>query len=85
MDPSNQAPMLTFNTYMNQSPCSHHDILIREKITIYLDAKVTSKKACFLCEPLIQVKNHDFTGGRLYDRVKLFYIQRKIGDFNKDF
>ena len=55
------------------------------KITTYLDAKVTSKNICFLCEQLIQTKTPGFTRGRLYDRVKLFSIQRKIGDFHKDF
>ena len=47
---SNQAPMITFNMYMTQFTCSHHGILIREKITTYLDAKGTSKKTCFSCE-----------------------------------
>ena len=27
-DSSNRAPMITFNTYMNQFTCSHHGILI---------------------------------------------------------
>ena len=74
-----------FHTYMTQFTCSHHGILIREKITIYLDSKGTSKKACFLCEQLIQYKTTDFTRRRLYERVKLFSVQRKIGDFHKDF
>ena len=30
-------------------------------------------------------RNPDFTRGRLYERVKLFPIQRKIGNFHKDF
>ena len=77
--------MLTFNTYMTQFTCSHHGILILEKTTTYLDAKRTSKNACFLCEQLIQTKNPDFTSGRLYERVELFSIQRNIGDFHKDF
>ena len=38
-----------------------------------------------MCEKLIQSKTPGFTRGRLYDRVKLFYIQRKIGGFHKDF
>ena len=39
MDSSNIAPMIMFNTYMTQFTCSHHGILISEKITTYLDAK----------------------------------------------
>ena len=74
-----------FNTYMTQFTCSHHGILISEKITTYLDVKWTSKKTCFLCEKLTQAKNHDFTRVIMYERVKLFSIQRNIGDFNKDF
>ena len=35
---SKQAPMITFNTYITQFTCSYHGILIREKITTYLDA-----------------------------------------------
>ena len=35
---------------MNQFTCSHHGILIREKITTSLDAKVRSKSNCSLCE-----------------------------------
>ena len=34
---------------------------------------------------LIQAKTPGLTRGTLYERVKLFSIQRKIGDFNKDF
>ena len=45
--PSNRAPMITFYTYMTQFNCSHHGILICEKITTYLDAG-KSKKTCFL-------------------------------------
>ena len=77
--------MIMFNTYMNQFTCSHHGILIREKITTYLDAKGTSKKTCFLCEQLIQANTPDFTRGRLYEKVKRFFIQRKIDGFQKDF
>ena len=77
--------MIILNTYMNQFTCSRHGILIREKITTYLDSKATSKKTCFLCEELIQSKTPGFTRRRLYERVKLFSIQRKIGDFQKDF
>ena len=50
-----------------------------------MDAKGTFKRICFLCEELIQSKTPDFIQGRLYDRVKLFYTQCKIGDFHKDF
>ena len=71
--------------YMAQFTCSHFGILICKKITTYLDAKVTSKNTCLLCEQLIQAKTPNFTRGRLYERVKLFSIQRKIGDFHKDF
>ena len=74
-----------FNTYMTQFICSHHGILIRKRITTYLDAKGTSKKTCFFCEQLIQSKTTDFTRGRMYERVELFSIQCKIGDFHKDF
>ena len=84
-DSSNQAPMLTFNKYTTQFTCSHHGILIRKKITTYFDARGKSKKTCFLCEKLIQTKTPNFTRGRLYERVKLFSIQRKIGDLHKDF
>ena len=43
-----------------------------------------NKKTCFLCEQLIQSKTPDFTRGILYARVKLFSIQRTIGDFHKN-
>ena len=39
----------------------------------------------FLCEHLIQSKTPDFKLGILYEKVKLIFIHRKIGDFNKDF
>ena len=39
----------------------------------------------FLCEELIKTKTPDFTRGKLHERVKLFSMQRKIGDFHKDF
>ena len=42
-------------------------------------------KDFFKCEQLIQAKAPDFIRGRLYERVKLFSIQRNIGDFQKDF
>ena len=70
---------------MTQFSCSHHGIIIREKITTYLDAKGKSKKICFLCENLIQTKTPSFTRGKLHERVKLFSIQHKIGDFHKEF
>ena len=64
---------------------SHHGILIREKITTYYDAKWKSKITCFLCEELIKTKTPNFTYWKLHERVKLFSMQRKIGDFHKDF
>ena len=70
---------------MTQFNCSHHGILIHEKITTYLDAKVISKNTCFLCEQLIQSKTPELIRRILYDRVKLFSVQCKIGDFHKDF
>ena len=82
---SNRAPMILFNTYMNQFTCSHHGILIREKIATYFDAKGTSKNTCFLCEQLIQAKTPNFTRGRLYERVKLLSVQRNIGESHKEF
>ena len=85
MDSSNRAPMIMFNTYMTQFTCSYHGILIREITTTYFDAKVKSKKTCFLCEQITQTNNPYFTRGRLYDRVKLFSIQRKIGYFHNEF
>ena len=81
---SNGSSIIMFNTYMTKFTCSHHGILICKKTTTYLDAKVTYKKTRFLCEKLIQAKTPYFTRGRLYDRVKLFPIQRKIGGFHKD-
>ena len=50
-----------------------------------MDAKGTSKKTCLLCEQIIQSNNPDFTRRRMYEKVKLFSVQRKIGDFHKDF
>ena len=69
---------------MTKFTCSHHGILIRGKITTYLDEKGKSKKTHFLCEKLIQAKTPDLTCGRLYERIKLLPVQRKIGDFHKD-
>ena len=77
--------MIMLNTYMTQFTCSHHVILIHGKIPTYLDAKGTSKNTCFLCETLIQARNPDSTRGRIYERIRLFSIQRKIGDFHQDF
>ena len=85
MDSSNRAPMIMFNTYMTQFTCSNNGILIREKITTYLYSKGKYKRTRFLCEELIKTKTPDFTRGKLHERVKLFSIQRKIGDFHKDF
>ena len=70
---------------MTQFNCLHPGILIPIKITTYLDAKGNSKKTCLLCEQLIQSKTPGFTRGRLYGSVKLFSVQRNIGNFNKDF
>ena len=50
-----------------------------------MDGKVKSKRTCFLCEKLFKTKTPDFTRGRIHERVKLFSMQRKIGDFHKDF
>ena len=70
---------------MTQFTCSHHRILVREKITTYLDAKGKAIRTCFLCEELNKTKTPDFTCGNLHERVKLFSMQRKIGGFHKDF
>ena len=37
----------------------------------------------FFMWKIIQTKNPDFTRGRLYERAKIFAIQRKIGYFQK--
>ena len=50
-----------------------------------MDAKGKSKRICFLCEELIKIKTPDFTRGKLHERVKLFSVQRKIGDFQNEF
>ena len=50
-----------------------------------MDAKGKSKRTCFLCEELIKIKTPYFTRGKLHERVKLFSMQRKIGDFHKYF
>ena len=85
MDSSNRAPLIMFNTYMTQFTFSHHGILIRERITTYLDAKEKSKRTCFLCEELIKTKTPAFTRGKINERLKLFFMQRKIGDFHNEF
>ena len=85
IDSSNRAPMIMFNTYMTHFTYSHRGILIREKITTYLDAKGKSKRTCFLREELINTRTPSFTRGYLHEIVKLFSVQRKIGDFDKDF
>ena len=78
MDTSIRAPMVMFNKYMTQFTCSHHGILILEKITTYLDAKRKSKSTCFLCEEVIKIKTPDFTRGKLHERIKLFSMQHYI-------
>ena len=50
-----------------------------------MDAKGKSKRTCFLCEEIIKIKTPDFKRGKLYERVKLFSMQRKIGDFHNEF
>ena len=50
-----------------------------------MDAKGKSKSTCFLCEELIKNMTPDFIRGKLHERVKLFSMQHKIGDFHKDF
>ena len=50
-----------------------------------MDAKGKSKRTYFLCEELIKTKTPYFTRGKLHERVKLFSMQRKIGDFHKYF
>ena len=69
---------------MTKFTCVYNVILIRKKITNCFDAKGRSKKTCFLCEQVIQANTPD-SRGRLYERVKLFFIQRKFGDFHKEF
>ena len=58
--------------------------LILKKITTYLDAKGKSKRTFFLCEELIKINNPDFTRGKLHERVKLFSMQRNIGNFHNE-
>ena len=41
---SNRVPMITFNTYMTQSTCSHHGIIICEKFPLIWMQKEHLKK-----------------------------------------
>ena len=50
-----------------------------------MDAKGKYKRTCLLCEDCIKIKTPDFTRGKLYERVKLFSMQRNIGDFHSEF
>ena len=70
---------------MTQFTCLHHGILKREKSPLMWMQKGTFKNICFLCEKLIKTKTPYFTRGKLHERVKLFSMQRKIGDFHKNF
>ena len=65
-DSSDRAPMIMLNTYMTQFTCSHHGILIRDKITTYLNARRTSKNTCLLCEQITQSRTPGFKRRRLY-------------------
>ena len=85
MDSSNRAPTNIFNTYVTQFNCSHYGILIREKITTYLDAKGKSKRICFSCEELIKTNTPDFTRGKLHYRVKRFPCNARLVSFTKTF
>eukprot|EP00978_Attheya_sp_CCMP212_P018583 scaffold51031_cov63-Attheya_sp.AAC.3 len=50
--------------------CSHHGVVILDKVTYYLDAKGgKKKKTCWFCEQLIQAKKPDFERGRLYEKA----------------
>jgi hypothetical protein len=85
LDTSSTAPMIMFHTYMTQFSCSHHGVVILDKVSYYLDDKGKKKKTCWFCEQLIQAQTPDFERGRLYEKVKLFAIQRKIGEFHEHF
>ena len=50
-----------------------------------MDEKGKFKRTCLLCEELIKIKTPDFTRGKLHEIVKLFFMQRKIGDFHSEF
>ena len=47
--------------------------------------KKNLKRLFLKCEQLIHTKTSDFTRRILSERLKLFSIQRNIGDFHKDF
>ena len=49
-----------------------------------MDAKRTYENTFLLCEKLIQSKTSDLSREGLYERVKLFFVQHKIGEFHKD-
>eukprot|EP00978_Attheya_sp_CCMP212_P037520 scaffold177762_cov62-Attheya_sp.AAC.1 len=85
LDTSSTAPMIMFHTYMPQFSCSHHGVVMLDKVTYYLNDKGKKKKTCVFCEQLIQEKTSDFERGRLYEKVKLFAVQRKIGEFHEQF
>ena len=85
LDTSNTAPIIMFHTYMTQYSCSQHGVVLLEKVTYYLDDAGKKHNTCWFCEQLIQAKTPNFVRGRLYEKVKLFSIQRKIGDFHKHF
>eukprot|EP00978_Attheya_sp_CCMP212_P009286 scaffold21956_cov70-Attheya_sp.AAC.2 len=70
LDTSSTAPMIMFHTYMTQFSCSHHGVLILDKVTYYLDANGKKKKTCWFCEQLIQAKTPDFERGRLYEKIE---------------
>ena len=83
MDSSNRAPMIMFNTYMTQFTCSHHGILIREKSPLMWMQRENLKGLVSYVKK--KTKTPDFTRGNIYERVKLFSMQRNIGDFHKEF
>ena len=85
LDTSDKAPRISFNTYMTQFACSLHGVLKLEMTTTYVDTDGKAKKTCLLCEQLIESKTENFSRGRFYERLKLFSIQRTIGDFHKNF
>jgi hypothetical protein len=70
---------------MTQFSCSHHGVVTLDKVTYYLNDKGKKRKTCVFCEQLIQAKTTDFERGRLYEKVKLFAVQRKIGEFHEQF
>ena len=50
-----------------------------------MDAKGKSKRTCLLCEELIKITTPDFTRAKINERVNLFSMQRKNGDFKNEF